>query len=156
MSITITHAKIIKGKSDVKHLSVSFLRTLSDGKKASCEEEFPNEIHEDLKNAFGKLDVHIALINEFIDKTAYDDVDEITSVDYEDFHAASFAYKGETSITISGHRILSDGRAFNYNCIPVKLDEDQENPYPFLDNLKKNLALIKLECEAYMNGKHAP
>lgn len=159
MSITITHAKIIKGKSDVKHLSVSFLRSLSDGKKASCEEEFPNEIHEDLKNAFGKLDVHLAIVTESIDETEIELLDDFTETNIVDnIHAASFALVGSenSSIVISGHKILKSGKAFNFNSPSVNLNEDDENAYQFSAELKDALVIIKDECEAYMNGKHAP
>lgn len=157
MSISITHAKIIKGKSDVKHLSVSFERQLQDGKWATCEEEFPQEIHDDLAKAFGLLDPHLALINEFIPYP--DDFESVNPADYENFHASSFSYGGNDdspSIVISGHKILSTGKAFNFYTVSTKLDEDEENAYPFLDELKGSMIAIKVEVEKYMDGKHAP
>jgi hypothetical protein len=164
--IKITKAKIIDGI----FLELEYTETDADGDstvstdyKALCRKR----IHEDLRAAFDKLKIHLALLSEIVpDDLAAQFMFEDGSIYKDELNIfKSFAVNGialggsdeHHGVTLIGRKTLRGKRILNLNSPFTKFQEQegQEN-YRFLHNLYSDSMQCVEEVEAYLNGKHAP
>lgn len=124
-------------------------------------------VHDDLKNAFKKLDVHLAVICEEIDPGEITDVEVLEKIDInEEYEPGSieekvckyrvFGFKcgdgGEGNVVLEGIKILSTGDHVSLRTPR----EDWDGGYAFLGELRVCIDDAIVEVEQYMNGKAAP
>lgn len=70
-------------------------------------------------------------------------------------HSYSIGGKDDNGVTISGHKILANGKAFNFNTPFTLFDEEndeQTTGYKFADHLIKVIDEIEVEVRACLNG----
>lgn len=139
-----------------------------------------NIFHDDLKRAFWKLNVHLALICEEIDIAEVDDVEVLESILFEDtkdeegktiekeafdkgsiedqvthFKVSSFTISGSgenESIVLVGTKTLSTGDHVGLKSPKTSWDGE----YMFINELRAVVDDLKKEVEEYSNGKAAP
>lgn len=120
-------------------------------------------VHSDLIRAFRKLDVHLALICEEIDKSSISDIEHfenMKTVEFEDgtiekavsAFTANSVKTDKSGVTVTGTKELSTGDHVTLQSPKVDWDDD----YQFLGELKVVVDEIQFEVEEYMNGKKAP
>lgn len=153
--ITITNGKILKGDK----VSIEYLKPPVNGNKpAKVSEEHSDPPHPDLKNAFKTLNLHAAMIGEFIEPrtievTNLDDADENLAADY---HVSGFTIVGEDlteGVILSAQKKLKTGRTMGFNT-PIQLFQDPlVDPYPWGDHLKICIDACKSELAEYLDGK---
>jgi hypothetical protein len=139
-----------------------------------------NIFHDDLKKAFWKLNVHLALICEEIDALEVEDIEALENIIFEDikdengktiekdvfdkgsiadivtrFKVSSFAISGtgeNESVVLIGTKTLSTG-----DHVGLKSPKTHwEGEYLFINELRSVVGDLKQEVEEYSNGKAAP
>ncbi|RFM30057.1 hypothetical protein [Deminuibacter soli] len=124
-------------------------------------------VHDDLKKAFARLNVHLAVICEEIDPLDVLDIEDIAEYDSSMHNEESMEFKvsrftvtsfkidgtGENEgVTLAGHKRLKTG---DY----LKLDTPKTkwiNDYPFINELRVVIDDLRAEVDKYMHGKAAP
>lgn len=150
----ISKVKIVEGKT----LSVVYSIVDPEGKKATHAVDYESAIHEDLKRAFTKLDIHFGLITENIDLADVENIEDFDLQLTENIHTTSYSKKNkedDPGITLSGYKILKNGKALIMNCPYTRFLEKEESCYKYIDNLESVLAIVDDEVQSYLAGKHA-
>lgn len=139
-----------------------------------------NIFHEDLKKAFWKLNVHLALICEEIEAKKVDDINELEDIIFDDtkdadgkliekeefkkgsiadqvthFKVSSFTITGtgeNESVVLAGTKTLSTGDHVGLKSPKTAWDGE----YLFINELRAVVDDLKKEVEEYSNGKAAP
>lgn len=152
MQFVIEKAKIVK-KDDT--LELDFLKTDSTGKKSKAWEAFTAPVHQDLKQAFENLAVHLAVMAGHLSAKSVKDIKNVKPEIVEGFHVRSFSIGGgddAQGVVISGHKILSDGKAANFNTPFYRFEESEQTRYVFMDDLQEKLDRLDKEMRAYIDG----
>ncbi len=152
MNYEIKKAKIIKGE----RLDISFVKDYGKGERNPAQEEFKAEMHRDAKTAFGNLRVHLALMVYAISQS---EIAEIETPDEElisTFHIHGYSIGGDEDdkgVVLSGHRILPNGKAFNFSTPFYRFNEGEETRYKFMDDLIAKLERVDKEIRLYVAGE---
>lgn len=124
-------------------------------------------VHDDMRIAFKKLNVHLAVICEEIEPLAISEIEEYENIEpvivYEPgslmekvskYRVSGFKTgdEGEGYVILEGVKILSTDEHVSLKTPRVKW----EGNYSFLNELRVCIDDIITEVEAYMNGKAAP
>lgn len=125
-------------------------------------------VHDDLKAAFKRLNVHLAVICEEIDHDDISDIEHFENLDFEaehvegstqdrvahySVHEFKLSGTGENeNVVLLGHKRLSTGEYVKLTTPP----KHWEGQYPFVNELRVVVDDLKSEVEQYMNGKAAP
>lgn len=124
-----------------------------------------NLVHQDLKDAYNKLKVHLAFLSEFVNEKPFkDDLFETGEIfrhlEFEKFKVTSFTIGGDgeyEGVTVTGRRTLKGNKILNINT-PFTMFADQEHSenYIFQYQLFSDVSQCIEEVIAYIGGKHAP
>lgn len=161
-SLEIKGAKV---KDDFCNYTYELTRGVTAGD--SISRNGASVIHDDMKAAFKKLNVHLAVICEEVDTKLIRDVDDIE--EYDDavhkansieakaskFRVSAFRLDGtgeNESVLLIGTKKLSTGDDVELKTPKVKW----EGEYSFINELRVAVDDAKFEVEEYMNGKTAP
>lgn len=134
-------------------LSGEYVETLPNHTKKDVKFSCTEPIHSDLKDAFDKLHVHLAVI---CDQVKDPKKGAFAQAEFEGFFINGFTIGGNDEnegVTISGRR---DGRygSVNLNTPLTKFDSSE---YPFVSELGEQVEAAIYEVEQYLfNDKHAP
>jgi hypothetical protein len=148
------NVKIKKAKiKDDLFLDVEFTEDLPGHSKKDTKLSCTVPVHEDLKAAFSKMHVHLAIL--------CDEVKSPKKADFENTEFPSFSVRGfsiggndeNEGVTISGAK---DGKYGSVNLnSPFKKWEDPD--YPFISELGACIQVATYEVEQYLfEGKRAP
>lgn len=142
----------------------------------SVSRQGSNIFHDDLKKAFWKLFVHLAIICEEIDANKVSNIEALQDIDFDKlydengnpvykkgtiedrvthFRVGSFTLKGtgeNASIVLIGTKALSTGELVKLTTPAKKWQGD----YAFINELRVVVDDLKIEVEEYMGGKCAP
>lgn len=146
-------------KTIVKFIDGEEIQIKMQSNEATSIKSFP---HEDLKNAFLYLRVHLAIIADQLDGLKCDlhFLEEAEQQDFIDkFTVNSFSIGGtgeHEGFTLSGFKKLSRGRVLNLNTPFTKFEDETEEPYEFALEAKHLIDHCCEEVELYMDGKIAP
>jgi hypothetical protein len=151
MVITIEKAKLIKSGEKVE---ISYTKTADNGTRSVVGGEVFTDIpHPDLKKSFDALVIHFALMTGQIPVKSVKDIANVKEELIEGFRVASFSIGGEREgVTITGTRLLWNGKAFNSNTPYYLFEESEQNRYTFMDELIEALARVDEELKKYMDG----
>jgi hypothetical protein len=153
--IKILKAKIVKKET----LSVEYSREEKDKSITIVSEEHRAPIHQDLKNAFIGLHIHFAILSDYVRVKQVKDIDSFDSDLIEGF-SVSCLHKGgtedESYIILTGSKITASGRAVTINTPILKIEEESEKGYKYLDELLERVEHVENEVKEYLRGKHAP
>lgn len=118
-------------------------------------------VHDDLKNAFGKLNVHMAIICEDllpaeVDLDSLEGVSESAKAIIDSFSATSIKMDGELGsdgVFISGTVKLSTGEILKLETPKINFSNSK---YALLSDLTINVYDLIEEVNLYIGGKRAP
>lgn len=148
------NAKITKAKiKDELFLEVEYTEDLSGHSKKDTKLSCTIPVHEDLKTAFNRLHVHLAIL---CDEVRAPKKADFETTEFESFFAKSFSIGGNDDnegITISGHK---EGKYGNVN-LNTPFTKYESSEYPFLPELGSDIEAAVYEVEQYLfEGKRAP
>lgn len=148
-NVRIKKAKI---KDDL-FLDVEYTEDLPGHSKKDTKLSCTVPVHDDLKTAFERLHVHLALL---CDETKWNKKDDINTINVPGFTVRGFGISGNEEnegVTISGFK---EGKYGNVNLnTPFTKWEDPE--YPYTSELSEHVQAAVYEVEQYLfEGKRAP
>jgi hypothetical protein len=150
----MSNVKIRKAKiKDELFLEVEYTEDLPGHSKKDTKLSCTIPIHQDLKDSFNKLHVHLAILCDEVKEPKKKD---LAATVFETFDVRGFSIGGSDEnegVTISGFK---DGKygIVNLNT-PFTKYEDSE--YPFVSDLASDIESCLYEVEEYLfNGKRAP
>lgn len=151
MVITIEKAKLIKSGEKVE---ISYTKQADNGTRSSVGGEVFTDIpHPDLKKSFDALVIHFALMTGQVPVKSVKDIANVKEELIEGFRVASFSIGGEREgVTITGTRLLWNGKAFNSNTPYYLFEESEQNRYTYMDELIEALVRVDEELKKYMDG----
>lgn len=175
-NITLKKAKI----KDNLFLEVEYSEQAEDGTN-TVKKDCSAPVHDDLKKAFKKLNIHLALLCEQVIEPSKGGISVTKGLEAEnailldpdeDFAftkdgwqlISKMACKGFTiggsgdneGVTLIGTRTLSNDKALNLVSPFTKWEEDY-NPYSYSSELSQIIEECKHEVKEYLfNGKHQP
>lgn len=118
-------------------------------------------IHDDLDDAIQSLVPDFVLLTEMKKKSELAkalDLDELPEDLLAKFKVRGLSIddnKGDISYRIWGHKFLNTGKHISFESPKIRVSEDGEDKYEFIDKLVKKVEHIKDEVLEYMGGKEA-
>lgn len=152
METTIKKAQLTSGLG----LKVSYTQPEKDGSISKFDRECSSPVHEDLTNAFEKLNVHLGTISEIMPEGEIDDIENPSHELLDSFHIQEFEItEHDTGVKLAGSRTLSTGKHLSLKTPAVKWGA--KKPYLFAGNLAECIEACKHEILQYLfKGKRAP
>lgn len=159
-TIDIKKAKLIEDAT----MELEYTETITpeEGPKVTLEWNLKNKhlVHDDLKNAFSKMVLHMAVICEIIDPMDHY-IEELPAIYPKLLGKLSVTgisiggqdeYRG---VTIIGRRKLDGGKVLNL-VAPFTNFFTEHNSYAFESDLHTDTEKVISEVIEYLNGKHKP
>lgn len=149
-TINILKAKLVKGET----LEVSYTRK-NDVDETEVKETHKVSVHQDLKNSFAAMAVHLALLSEFISPGEISDLDDADPSIVNDFEVRAFSLGGtddDPGVVLTGHKVLSNKKTLGLNAPFTRFDDAPEIAYKFIDDLIEKIDAAKSEVQAYIMG----
>lgn len=115
-------------------------------------------VHNDMTDAFEKLNVHLAVIDDAFNysKIEIEDIDKFHGHELAGlFHVTGFKIRGndeKESVILVGTKFIKTGGYISLETPRIKFDSG----YPFKNELREAVYKCCDEVEQYMNGKVAP
>lgn len=151
----IKKAKLLK-VPDGYGLVITFGATDKAGAAMNGDDKYKGLIHADLKKAWDRLKIHMAMIPGLVPVTAVDDIAAPKMELFDKFFIHAFSIGGDEDaqgITLSGHMITYRGKAFNFHTPFELFDTAPESRYVHMDDCVAALTDLKAEIELYLGGK---
>jgi len=150
----MSNVKIKKAKiKDELFLEVEFNEDLPGHCKKDTKLTSTIPVHQDLKDAFRKLHVHLAILCDEVTAPKKKDFD---TAEFSDFDVRGFSISGNDDsegVTLSGYKEGKYG-IVNLNSPFTKWESSE---YPFTSELSENIEKALYEVDQYLfNGKRAP
>lgn len=126
------------------------------GAVVNGSDKYRGLIHSDLKKAFDRLKIHLAMIPGLVPASAVEDIAAPNMDLFDKFFIHAFSVGGDEDtrgITLSGHWITYRGKALNYHTPFELFDTAPEARYVWMDDLQAALLDLKREIELYLGGK---
>lgn len=155
--MTIKKARLLKVK-DGFGLDLTIESKDKAGAVMNGQDKYHGLIHPDLRKAFDRLKVHLALISGFVPISEVPDIANPNMELFEKFHIHGYSVGGDDGegtqgITLSGHMITYRGKAQNYHTPFELFDTAPEARYIYMDDLQAALLDLDTENQAYLGGK---
>lgn len=151
----IKKARLLK-VPDGYGLAIAFAATDKVGARQTGEEKFYGLIHPDLKAAWDRLKIHMAMIPGLVSPTEVDDIAQPDMELFDKFFIHAFSIGGDDDapgVTLSGHWITYRGKAFNFHTPFELFDGAEESRYVYMDDCVAALTDLKAEIKLYLGGK---
>lgn len=138
------------------NLDLSYKRKEQDGHEAIVTEEHKSKVHVDLETALAKMRIHLGLMTGYIQEGEVKDIKSY-GVSVGAFYVSGFSIGGKDEdsegVVVTGHKILSNGKAVILNTPFYRFNEKEETRYPFMDDLISLITEVRGECALYLGGK---
>lgn len=144
-TVSIDKVKIKDGLPTINYTAVD-----AKGKKCMVPgAEYTDPVHVDFQKRLDALNVHLALSTSMLPIPS--DLGDINEelLSYYHMHGVSIKDDG---VTLSGHKILPNKKAFNFNSPFIRFSESEETQYTFVEELIEALEDLKKETNAYIDG----
>lgn len=154
--IRILKCKLVK-KGEA--LSVEYSRQERDKSITIVSEEHKAPVHTDLKNAFLGVAIHFAILSDYVKVKQVKDIRDYDSDLIEGFNVSTIHRGGaedEEYIILTGSKITATGRAVTINTPILKIEEEGDKGYKYIEQLIERVAHVESEVKEYLSGKHAP
>lgn len=131
------------------------------GRKTKVKASADAPIHEDLADAFQGLVPHFVLVTEMKKKSDVVKAIDLKSIPeklIEKYRVTGVQIddnKGDISYTITGYKILNTGKVVSFPTPKIRVSENEDTRYEFIDKLTDAIEVIKDEVLEYMDGKEA-
>lgn len=153
MSIEILKVRLLEAKK-----GNGLLLHIDRGEEGSALETHKPVIHRDLKTALDGLRAHLALMVGFlqpieIPTIAHPDQSKIENFFVKGYSIGGDEDQGTRGVIISGHKILSNGMAHNFNTPFYRFEQAPESRYVYMDDLLARISVIEQEIGLYLSGE---
>lgn len=143
--VSIHKIKISDGKPTISHSAPDV-----KGNRVRYDDiEYPGGVHIDFQAALDALAVDLATEPELID---IDGTEAEQVKDVFVMHSLSIKDGKGAGVTLSGHKIKSNGGAHNFNTSFIRFSGQPETQYIFLEELIAKIERIQKEAVAYLDG----
>lgn len=114
-------------------------------------------IHKNLQSALDSLAIHFAIMAGYVKPGQVEDIAAPEAELAESFRVKGYSIGGDedegtAGIIISGHKILANGMAHNFNTPFYKFEQAPQSRYTFMDDLIAKLRYLDERIVAYKNG----
>lgn len=153
-TIKIKKAKIISGKHSSR-VEVKYAKDSESGLHTEAEESPDWEPHQDLTDAMNNLAVHYALLNEFIPTEKKKKIPGYDLALYANCVVSGFSVSGDEGkegVVITGHRLLTNGKAQIVNTPFELLEPSEGKGYLYMEDLMDKIEKATNEVLQYLNG----
>lgn len=156
--ISIKKAKLNNTKKGTS-LVLWYEELLASGDKVITEKETHSAIiQKEIQEGFDRLALHLAIMVGYVKPG---DVEDIAAPDPElsqGFFVSQFSIGGDESegtdgITLSGRKILSGGKAHNFNTPFYRFNEGEASRYTYMDDVIAAINYLEGEIIAYKKGE---
>jgi hypothetical protein len=150
-NLTIKKATLTSGHG----LSLELSEKQKDGSYVDSKSEYSAAVHNDLKESFRRMGVHLALASEYVTSDDIEDIDKPDEDLVKPFTVNSITFLPDDSgVKISGSVELSTEKKMSLSPPAIKWEDDPG--YEYSSELAEIAELCKQEIQAYLKGKHAP
>lgn len=154
-SATIQSVKLTKIKKG-QGLSLTLERS-EGGDPMTASENHKGLIHPDLKAAFNRLRIHLAILCGYVKPSAVEDIIKPPEKLFENFHVHAYSIGGDdnnSGIVISGHHIVhGSGLSVTLNTPFTRFDIDPKSRYIYMDDVRAAVTVVEGEVHEYLTGK---
>lgn len=156
--ISIKKAKLNTTKKGTS-LVLWYEELLPSGDKVITEKETHSAIiQKEIQEGFDRLALHLAVMVGYVKPG---DVEDIAAPDPElskGFFVSQFSVGGDEGegtdgITLSGRKILSNGKAHNFNTPFYRFNEGEASRYTYMDDVIAAVRFLETEIIAYKKGE---
>lgn len=157
-SIKIVKAKLNPTKKGTG-LIISFEATDDKGDKVTGPAETHSAIVQpEITDEFDRMKVHFAIMSGYIKAGDVEDIAMPDPALVESFTVKQFSIGGSPDdgtdgVTLSGSKILPNGKAHNFNTPFYRFTEGEASRYTFMDDLVACLSNLETEIIAYKQGE---
>lgn len=114
-------------------------------------------IHKNLQSALDSLAIHFAIMAGYVKPGQVEDIAAPEAELAESFRVKGYSIGGDedegtAGIIISGHKILANGMAHNFNTPFYKFEQAPQSRYTYMDDLIAKLRYLDERIVAYKNG----
>lgn len=150
-TITIEKANLTSGHG----LYVEKSERQKDGTYIESKSSYSAPVHNDLKLAFRRMNVHLGLSSEHLKQDEVNDVDSPSEDIINKYVVNSIIFlPDESGVKISGSVELTTEKKMSLT--PPAIKWGDEDGYGYASELGEITSLVYTEIEAYLAGKHAP
>lgn len=157
-SIKIMKAKLNPTKKGTG-LIISFEETDDKGNKVTGPAETHTAIiQQEILEQFDRMAIHFAIMSGYIKASQVEDIAAPDPSLSESFTVKQFSIGGEESegtdgVTLSGSKILPNGKSHNFNTPFYRFNEGDASRYAYMDDLVACLTVLESEIIAYKKGE---
>lgn len=151
MQMTIEKAKIVKGET----VEINYTEINDKGDRVKASKSLKAPMHDDLKQAFKNLAIHLAVMTGYVSSKQVKDIATPKEEQTEKFHVTSYSIGGtdeDQGVVISGHHKLPNGKAVILNIPFERFNVKEESRYVFMDDLQERLDRVEVELKAFFDG----
>lgn len=114
-------------------------------------------IHKNLQAGLDALAIHFAIMAGYVKPGAVEDIAMPAPELTESFRIKGYSLGGDVDegtagVIISGHKVLANGMAHNFNTPFYKFEQAPQSRYTFMDDLIAKLRYLDERIVAYKNG----
>jgi len=128
-----------------------------NGTVNKIKKECGHPIHDDLRLAMSKLNIHLALLCELVDIKSFPDLEFPQHPILEKLAISGVSFGGNDEsegVTIIGSRRLRGNKVLNLISPFQKYEDDTPESYPFTSELYADITNLYSEIEQYIGGKY--
>lgn len=155
MEQTITKAKLLKGDK----VEIDFLKQAAGAKAVECTEKTKNPPHKDFVDALAGLNIHAALIGEFVPLVNVPDIFHPDQLIIDKFHVSGISIslpdEDDEGIIITAQKTLNSGKKLGFNTPIIRSNDTGETAYQYMDELMEQVGKVIKEAREYLSGKYA-
>lgn len=157
-SIKIVKAKLNPTKKGTG-LIISFEETDDKGEKVTGPAETHSAIvQKEITDEFDRMKVHFAIMSGYlkageVEDIAAPDLALVESFTVKQFSIGGSVDDGTDGVTLSGSKILPNGKSHNFNTPFYRFNEGDASRYTFMDDLLACLNNLETEIIAYKKGE---
>src|SRR3954468_1654574 len=131
MQTIIEKAKIVKGET----VEVHYIEINDKGDRAKMSKSLKAPMHDDLKQAFKNIAIHLAIMTGYVATKQVKDIETPKEELTEGFIVTSYSIGGneeDQGVVISGHKKLPSGKAVILNTPFERFTQKEETRYIFM------------------------
>lgn len=156
--ISIKKAKLNNTKKGTS-LVLWYEELLASGDKVVTEKETHSAIiQKEIQEGFDRLALHLAIMVGYVKPGDVEDIAAPDPVLSQGFFVSQFSVGGDEGegtdgITLSGRKILSGGKAHNFNTPFYRFNEGEASRYTYMDDVIAAIRFLETEIIAYKKGE---
>lgn len=160
MPNTITKVKLLSGdKVEIDFIKEPDPKAPVRRKPVEASDKFKDPPHPDFVRALAGLDVHAALVGEFVPMINVPDIFHPDQAIIDKFHVSGVTIIGsgtdDEGVIITAQKTLSTGKKMNFNTPLLRINDTGDKAYGHTDALIEQMGKLVGEADLYLGGKIA-